>query len=103
MEFTEEEIKYILEKYKKSLQDNRDRYHNVRKLNPEFMEKNRQRARNHYKYNTQKKLDYYEKNKIEINIKQKYRYYKKRNNIEKFKEKFPDDYKMLIDTGYIQS
>ena len=102
MEFTEDQVKIILEKYKKSLQDNRDRYHNVRKINPEFMEKNRQRSREHYKNNTQKKVDYYNNHKIEINIKQRFRYYKKKNDIEKFKEKFPDDYKMLIDTGYIK-
>ena len=101
MEFTEEQIQEILERYKKSIQYNRDRYHNVRKLNPEFMEKNRERARKHYKYNSQSKRDYYETHKDEINIKQRYRYYKKRNNIEKFKEKYPDDYKMLVDTGFI--
>jgi len=101
MDFTEDEIKMILEKYKKGLQDNRDRYHNIRKLNPQFMEKNRERARKHYQNNIQKKIDYYKKNKEELNMKQRYRYYKKKDNVEKFKEKFPEDFKRLNDIGFI--
>ncbi len=101
MDFTEEEIQKILLKYKKSIKYNKDKYHNERKFDENFMEKNRMRAKDHYKRNKDQKLEYYKKNKEELNMKQRYRYYKKMDRIEKFQEKFPNDFKRLTDIGFI--
>lgn len=101
MDFTEEEIQKILMKYKKSIQYNRDKYHKERKFNPEFMEKNRERAKDHYNRNKEQKKDYYEKHREELNMKQRYRYYKKRDRVEKFQEKFPEEFKILNESGFI--
>jgi hypothetical protein len=49
----------------------------------------------------QKKKDYYENNKELIKIKNQYKYYLKNNNIEKFKSKFPERFKLLEENNYI--
>ena len=101
MEFTESQIQDILERYKKNIQYNRDRYHNVRKNDVEYQRKNRERAKKHYETHKDHKKEYYEKNKAELNMKQRFRYYKSKNDIEKYQEKFPDDYKRLVEIGFI--
>jgi len=101
MEFTEEQIEEILSRYKKSIQYNRDRYHNVRKNDEEYQKKNRQRSKAHYQSHKEDKKDYYKKNKEELNMKQKFRYYKSRDNIEVYQQRFPEDYKKLVEIGFI--
>ena len=101
MEFTDEQIEQILLRYKKSIEYNRDRYHNIRKNDPEYQRKNRERAKKHYESNKDHKKQYYEKNKEDLNMKQKYRYYKSRDNIEGYKTKFPEYYKKLVEIGFI--
>jgi len=101
MEFTDEQIEEILLRYKKSIQYNRDRYHNIRKNDEEYQKKNRQRSKAHYESHKEDKKEYYKKNREELNMKQKYRYYKSRDNIEGYKTKFPDDYKKLVESGFI--
>ena len=101
MDFTDEQIEQILLRYKKSIEYNRERYHNVRKNDPEYQRKNRERAKKHYESHKDHKKQYYEKNKEELNMKQRFRYYKSKNNIEAYQEKFPDDYKKLVEIGFI--
>jgi len=101
MEFTDEQIEEILSRYKKSIQYNRDRYHNIRKNDPEYQRKNRERSKKHYDSHKEAKKEYYEKNREELNMKQKYRYYKSRDNIEGYKNKFPENYKKLVEIGFI--
>ena len=70
MEFSDEQIKQILERYKKSIQYNRDRYNTLRKHDEEYQKK--------------------------------YRYYKNKDDIEAYKERFPDDYQKLVEMGFIK-
>ena len=101
MELSDEQIEQILLRYKKSIEYNRERYHTVRKHNPEYQKKNRERSNKHYHSHKEDKKEYYKKNREELNMKQKYRYYKSRDNIEGYKTKFPDDYKKLVESGFI--
>lgn len=101
MDLSNEQIEKVLEKYKKKLQYDRDRYHNVKKLDSTFMEKNRQRARNHYETNKDKKKEYYmnnRENKILIN---KFYYYNRLNKLDVLKDKYPDKYIKLCEMGKI--
>ena len=100
MEFTDEQIEEILLRYKKSLEYSRYRYHTLRN-DEEYQIKNRERAKKYYESNKDHKKEYYEKNKEDLNMKQKYRYYKSRDNIEAYKIMFPDDYKKLVEIGFI--
>jgi len=101
MEYTEEQIQEILKRYKKSLEYSRERYKNIRKNDPEYQRKNRERAKKHYDSHKEEKKQYYENNREELNMKQRYRYYKKMDRMEKFQEKFPNDFKRLTDIGFI--
>lgn len=101
MDLSNEQIEKVLEKYKKKLQYDRDRYHNVKKLDSTFMEKNRQRAKNHYETNKDKRKEYYmnnRENKILIN---KFYYYNKLNKLDVLKDKYPDEYIKLCEMGKI--
>jgi 2-oxoglutarate dehydrogenase complex dehydrogenase (E1) component-like enzyme len=102
MDITDEAIRKLVEQHKRKLEYYKNKYHNERKYNEEFMEKNRQRSRNHYERNKEAKKEYYLKNRDFMNAKNSYNYYKKRENIEKFKTKFPDKYQLLIDREYIK-
>jgi len=102
-ELTDEYIKGLVEKHKKMLQYNKDRYNNIRKNDPEFMQKNRDRARKHYEDNKEKKQQYYQQNKEIMNCKASYRYYKSRNKLDDFKTKQSDKYQKLVDCGFIES
>ena len=96
---TDEEIKHILEKYKKRLEYDRSRYHEVLKNDPEFIEKNRARAREHYALNKEVKKTLYEENKPIMRARSSYRYYKKQSRESEFIEKYPDKYKILVDAN----
>ena len=101
MEFTDEQIEQILLRYKKSIEYNRHRYHTMRKNDPEFQKKNRERSKRHYDSHKEQKKEYYKNNREELNMKQKYRYYKSKDNIEVYKTKFPENYKKLVEIGFI--
>jgi hypothetical protein len=101
MEFTEEQIQEILKRYKKSLEYSRERYKNIRKNDPEYQRKNRERAKKHYDSHKEEKKQYYENNREELNMKQRYRYYKNKNQVEVYKNKFPENYKKLVEIGFI--
>lgn len=101
-ELTDEYIKGLVEKHKKMLQYNKDRYNTIRKNDPEFMQKNRDRANKHYQDNKDKKHQYYQENKELINCKSSYRYYKSKNKLDDFKIKQPDKYQTLVDCGFIK-
>ena len=102
MDFTQDQIEHILSQYKKNIQYNHDRYHNVRKNDEEYQKKNRERAKKHYELNKDKKKEYYKINREELNMKQRYRYYKSKDNVEGYKTKFPDNYKKLVEMGFIK-
>ena len=97
----DELIKKLLADYKKKIEHDRHTYHTVKKLNPEFMESNRQRAKLHYEKNKAKKKETYEKNKELHKSKNLYAYYKRNNKLDIFKDKHKDKYDNLVSIGFI--
>jgi hypothetical protein len=99
-EYSEEQIQNILTSYKNKREKEKERYDKI-KGTEEFKIANRQRAKNYYQTNKELKKEKYENNKTMIRAKNSYYYYKRKNDIEKFKEKFPDRYNTLLISGYL--
>lgn len=100
-DFTEEQIKHILEKHKQRLIKNREKYQQV-KDTEEFKMKNREQVKKHYyKVGKEQKKEYYNNNREFINARQSYYYYKSKERLDDFKTKQPDKYKLLVDKGVI--
>lgn len=104
-DFTDEQIKTILKKYKEKIDREKKYYHEVQKNDENYKIKNRQRANNFYHDETngyrEKKLKQYQENK-EFNIaKSSYYYYKRKDKLDHFKEKYPQKYQLLIDNKFL--
>tara|TARA_R110002012_G_scaffold254340_1_gene433379 strand:- start:111 stop:401 length:291 start_codon:yes stop_codon:yes gene_type:complete len=91
----EEIIQKALEQYKNNLVKYKKIYAR-RKLDEEFMEANRERARNYYILNPEKKKEYYTNNKEKQKSRSMYNYYKKKDKIDIFKSKYPERYNLLF-------
>jgi hypothetical protein len=102
MDLTAEQIARVLTNYKKKRERETKYYHEVTKNKEDFKVKNRERAKAHYENGyKEKKKEKYEKDKEFIKTKSLYNYYKRKDNIEKFKEKHEEKYKMLVEKGVI--
>tara|TARA_R110000782_G_scaffold105000_1_gene192876 strand:+ start:648 stop:995 length:348 start_codon:yes stop_codon:yes gene_type:complete len=101
MEYNDEQIKHILNVYKTQRDKDKEIYLK-RKEDPVFMEKNRERARKYYQENQETRKSNYQENKDLQRSKCSYHYYLKNNNIEKFKEKFPDRFELLKEINYFK-
>ena len=69
-----EDINKILNQYKKTRERERKHYHEVKKLDETFMNNNRERARNHYETNKEKRKIQYDENKDFYKCKSLYYY-----------------------------
>ena len=99
-DFSEEQILNILTSYKNKRSKEKERYEKIKDTD-EYKNKNRERAKNYYYTNKDFVKNKYQENK-EMNLaKSSYRYYKNGNNINKFKDKYPDRYAMLCECGYL--
>ena len=101
MEYSDEQIAHILNVYKTQRERDKMNYQK-KKLNPIFVDKNRERAKKHYHENKEKRINDYQLNKDLQKAKSSYHYYKKKDNIEKFKEKYPERYNMLDNINYFK-
>ena len=102
MDFTEDQIKTILNNYKTKKEKQNKYYHEVTKHKEDFKIKNRERAKLYYHNGyKEKKKQHYQDNKDILKNKYLYNYYKKTNKIEVFKEKHKDKYDMLSEKGLI--
>lgn len=97
---SEEEINHILTQYKNRKEKDQQKY-NLNKQNPEFVERNRQKAKEWYDNNKEKRKETYVNNKDFLNARNHYYYYKKRDQIDKFKEKYQNKYDILLLHGYL--
>lgn len=102
MDISDDKIKTFLESYKERLEKKRIHYHEVLKHDPEFMQKNRDRAQRHFEENKEKKKQYYQDNKEIKRLNNYYYNYKKQNRLPDLKKKHPEIYQKLIDNGKIQ-
>ena len=101
MEYSDDQIAHILNVYKTQRERDKINYEK-KKLNPLFIQKNRDRAKKHYYENKEKRANNYEQNKDLQRAKCSYHYYKKKDNIDKFKEKYPERYEMLVKINYFK-
>lgn len=101
MEYNDEQIKHILNVYKTQREKDKISYEK-KKLNPDFVKKNRERAKKHYHENKEKRVNNYQLNKELQQAKSSYHYYNKKNNIDKFKERYPERYNLLININYFK-
>lgn len=95
-------ITKLLEDYKKKKLYDYNKYHNERKFNTEFIDKNRQRAKDHYRVNKENRKEEYIKNKDIQKSKNLYHYYRRNNNLQVFILKHIDKYNMLLSIGFIK-
>jgi len=101
MEYSDEQIKHILNVYKTQREKDKINYEK-KKLNPDFVQKNRDRAKKHYYENKENRTNNNPLNKELQKAKMSYHYYKKKDNIDKFKEKYPERYNMLTNINYFK-
>jgi|TARA_R100000951_G_scaffold75361_1_gene63517 hypothetical protein len=99
-DLTDKEINKMVEHYKKQRERDKKRYLK-RRENPEWVEKNRQRARAHYQANKEAKKLKYENNRDFVIARSHYYYYKNNNRINEFVDKFPDKVKILENYGLV--
>jgi len=99
LDFSEEQINKILIQYKNKKKREKERYDEL-KDTEDFKVYNRNKSKNHYLNNKDKYKEKYEKKKELNKAKNSYYYYMKHHNLEKFKEKHPDRYDLLLVGGY---
>jgi len=97
---TDERIKKIIEQYEKKRNREKERYQLI-KDTEEFINQNRERARNHYQNNKDMKKEKYNNDKEFLNCKASFYYYRKINKLDLFKEKHPEKVKVLSDRNII--
>jgi len=100
---SDDQITRMLERYKKGLETQKQKYHDIKKHDPEFIAQNRERARLHYEKNKEKKKQNYTRNKERNKLLSMFNYYNKKDMLDKLQEKYPDKYKQLQDMGKIES
>lgn len=97
---SDEKIQKIISVYKKQRDRDKKRY-DVRKNDPVFMEKNRERARLYHKTHRDSRKQHYEKNIEYVKARNLLNYYKANNRIEEFKNKYPKRIELLSQYGVV--
>ena len=92
MNFTDEEINKIINSHIKTKEYRRNYYRNKYQNDPVHRELQLERSKNYYHKN--KKLKKETKTGVYHLAKKRYDYFKKNNNIQKFIDKYPEDYEM---------
>ena len=98
-DLSDQKIKQVLERYKRKQIMDKERYHNIRKHNPDFVMKNRERAKQHYILNKDKKKEYYEKHGELKKARSLVIYYTKLGRLDEFKDKYPDKWDIYSASG----
>lgn len=94
MELSDDQTHKILEAYKRKRAKEKERYDKL-KADPEFIQKNRDRARAYYIANKDKKAETYKMNKEIRGAKSLYHYYESQGRADEFTEKYPSKYKLI--------
>ncbi len=101
-ELNNTDIKKIMDKQKNLAIAHKKYYHEKLKDNEEYKAKARERSRQWYIKNNKKKKEKYQANKDLINAKQLYIYHDNKNQSNKFIDRYPEKYEMLINKGFIR-
>jgi len=100
--YTEEQIKNIIQSYHQKREREREQYERV-KDTEQFKIENRQRVKEWYEKNKDKRKQEYLNNKDIKLARSSYYYYKRIDKLDVFKEKFPEKHKLLVDNHYINN
>ena len=88
---TESQKEKIILQYLKVRSKANDKYKKELKDNPDFIQKNREFAKNYYQKNKEKKFEYYDNNKEKIRLRARYNYYKQRNRLDDYLLKYTEE------------
>ncbi len=88
------EYEKLLAAYKRKQESDKKRYE-ILKQNPEFMARNRDRAKNHYAKNRERNIEKYKENREYNRAKSSFYYYKHKDKLDVFQEKYPERYEMV--------
>ena len=99
--FSNDQIKKIMNQYKKKRERESKNYHEKLKCDDEWCKKNKERALKHYYQNIDKNKEKYKKDKDFVNSRSMYSYYKRINKIDVFKDKYPEKVELLKSRGII--
>ena len=95
-DLSDQKIKQVLERYKRKQIMDKERYHNIRKNDPDFV---RERAKQYYILNKDKKKEYYETHGELKKARSLVSYYKKLGRLDEFKEKYPERWEIYSANG----
>jgi len=94
MELSDDQTHKILEAYKRKRTKEKERYDKL-KTDPEFVQKNRDRARAYYIAHRDKKVETYKMNKEIKSAKSLFHYYKSQGREDEFILKYPQKYDLI--------
>lgn len=92
MEYTDEQIKSALKSWESRKKSARIYYKNRYHTDEEFKEKHKQKSRENYLINKDKIAEKYQIEKKYKQSLRRFNYYKELNQIDKFKELYPEEY-----------
>ena len=98
--YTEEEIAILVQRYDRKREQEHKRYHEQKKIDPEFIKKNRERAKKHYHKTLPQQRINYQNNKEYYTARGSYYYYKKQDRMNTFIQRYPDRVALLRERGY---
>ena len=97
MEISDDQTHKILEAYKRKRSKEKERYDKL-KADPEFIKKNRDRARAYYIANRDKKAETYMMNKEIRSAKSLFHYYESQGRGEEFIKRYPHKHALINDS-----
>tara|TARA_R110000787_G_scaffold67734_2_gene151659 strand:- start:9 stop:320 length:312 start_codon:yes stop_codon:yes gene_type:complete len=97
MEISDDQTHKILIAYKAKREQEKARYQRL-KNDPEFVQRNRDRAKAYYIANKDKKKESYAINKEIRGAKSLLHYYQTQGRVDEFIEKYPSKYKLISDS-----
>ena len=98
--YSEEELAILVKRYDRKRFQEHKRYHEQKKYDPEFVKKNRERAKTHYHKTLPDQRIKYQNNKEYYQAMGSYNYYKRQDRINTFIQKWPERVALLRARGY---
>jgi len=92
MEYTDEQIQVALNRYTKNKEYKKNYYRNKYQTDPDYVEKMKSYSKSYYINNKDKRKEQYDNNAEFLKARRKFNYYSKQDNVEKYIEKYPDEY-----------
>ena len=97
MELSDDQTHAILEAYKRKRAKEKERYDKL-KTDPDFVQRNRARAKAYYIANRDKKAETYRMNKEIRSAKSLFHYYESQGRADEFAERYPHKLTLITDS-----